>query len=99
MTYPVWVDGGWLDVKVPEMGGEALVVPNVAAIVLNESRTAMILQRRDKAGEPVRGKLEIPGGRWAAGESPDVAVAREVLGSAELSSERGGPVPWPIPWL
>ncbi len=85
MTYPVWVDGGWLDVKVPEMGGEPLVVPNVAAIVLNEDRTAMILQRRDKPGEPVRGKLEIPGGRWVAGESPDDAVAREVAEETGLT--------------
>lgn len=79
MTYPVWVAGGWIDVVVPEMSGEALVVPNVAAIVLADSGRAMLLQRRDKPGEPVRGKLEIPGGRWRAGESPDDAVAREVV--------------------
>ena len=78
MTYRVWVDDGWIDVSVPEMGGEALVVPNVAAIVLNESRDALLLQRRDKPGEPVRGRLELPGGRWGAGEPPDVAVIREV---------------------
>ena len=78
MTYPVWVDEGWVDVSVPEMGGEALVVPNVAAVVLNEAGDALLLQRRDKPGEPVRGRLELPGGRWAAGEPPDVAVAREV---------------------
>ena len=78
MTYRVWVDDDWVDVTVPEMGGEALVVPNVAAIVLNEARDAMLLQRRDKPGEPVRGRLELPGGRWGAGESPDLAVAREV---------------------
>ncbi|MCP4303878.1 MAG: NUDIX domain-containing protein [bacterium] len=78
MTYSVWVNEQWVDVPVPEMGGEALVVPNVAAIVLSTDRTTMLLQRRDKIGEPVRGKLEIPGGRWGAGEAPEDAVAREV---------------------
>ncbi len=78
MTYRVWVNEDWVEVAVPEMGGEALVVPNVAAIVLNEARDAMLLQRRDKPGEPVRGRLELPGGRWGAGESPEIAVAREV---------------------
>ena len=78
MTYRVWVEDTWREVSVPEMGGEPLVVPNIAAVVLNRERTALLLQRRDKAGEPVRGKLEIPGGRWAAGEPPDVALAREV---------------------
>lgn len=78
MTYRVWVRNEWVDVPVPEMGGEALVVPNVAAVVLNEARDALLLQRRDKVGEPVRGRLELPGGRWGAGEPPDAAVAREV---------------------
>lgn len=78
MTYPVWVNESWVEVSVPEMAGEPLVVPNVAAIVLSAAGDAILLQRRDKAGEPVRGKLEIPGGRWGAGEPPEVAVAREV---------------------
>lgn len=78
MTYPVWVNESWLEVTIPEMGGEALVVPNVAAVVLNEAGDAILLQRRDKVGEPVRGRLEVPGGRWGAGEPPDEAVAREV---------------------
>jgi len=78
MTYPVWVDEEWIDVPVPEMSGEPLVVPNVGAIVLSEDRSSILLQRRDKPWEPVRGKLEVPGGRWGAGESPEVAVAREV---------------------
>jgi 8-oxo-dGTP pyrophosphatase MutT (NUDIX family) len=78
MTYRLWVEDEWVEIPVPEMGGEALVVPNVAAIVLNEARDAVLLQRRDKPGEPVRGRLELPGGRWGAGESPDIAVAREV---------------------
>jgi 8-oxo-dGTP pyrophosphatase MutT (NUDIX family) len=79
MTYPVWVNGAWVDVPVPEMSGEAIIVPNVAALVLAESGDRILLQRRDKPGEPVRGRLEIPGGRWKAGEPPEEAVAREVL--------------------
>ena len=78
MTYQVWANDEWYEIAVPQMGGEALVVPNVAAIVLNEARDALLLQRRDKPGEPVRGRLELPGGRWGAGEPPDVAVMREV---------------------
>jgi 8-oxo-dGTP diphosphatase len=78
MTYRVWIDQAWLDISIPEMSGEGIVVPNVNAVVLNETRDAILLQRRDKVGEPVRGKLEIPGGRWRAGEPPEVAVRREV---------------------
>ncbi|MDX2344203.1 MAG: NUDIX hydrolase [Acidimicrobiia bacterium] len=84
MTYPVWVEGEWVDVPVPSMAGEALVVPNVAAIVLSQDRAQMLLQRRDKVGEPVRGRLEIPGGRWGAGEAPEDAVAREVREEAGI---------------
>jgi ADP-ribose pyrophosphatase YjhB (NUDIX family) len=78
MTYRVWTEDNWVDVSVPAMGGEPLVVPNVGAVVLSEEGDQILLQRRDKPGEPVRGKLEIPGGRWRAGESPEQAVAREV---------------------
>ena len=91
MTYAVWSDGRWMDVSVPEMGGEALVVPNVAAVVLSPDRGELLLQRRDKPGEPVRGKFEIPGGRWGAGEPPEVAVAREV--KEETGIEVVEPVP------
>lgn len=79
MTYQVWIDESWMEIPIPEMSGEGIVVPNVNAVVLNEDRDAMLLQRRDKVGEPVRGKFEIPGGRWRAGEAPEVAVRREVL--------------------
>ncbi len=84
MTYSVWVGESWVDVAIPEMSGELLVVPNVAAIVLSPDRTELLLQRRDKPGEPVRGKLEIPGGRWGAGEPPELAVAREVREEAGI---------------
>lgn len=85
MTYSVWIEEGWHDVRVPEMGGEAIVVPNVAAAVRDESGARLLLQRRDKPGEPVRGLLELPGGRWRAGEAPDVAVAREVAEETGIS--------------
>ena len=78
MKYPVWIEDEWIEVPVPAMGGEAIVVPNVAAVVLDETGEHLLLQRRDKPGEPVRGMLELPGGRWRAGEAPDQAVAREV---------------------
>ena len=91
MTYPVWIDNAWVDVAVPEMGGEPLVVPNVAAIVHNPTGDAILLQRRDKPREPVRGRLEIPGGRWRAGEPPEVAAAREV--AEETGIDLVAPIP------
>jgi 8-oxo-dGTP pyrophosphatase MutT (NUDIX family) len=39
----------------------------------------VLLQRRDKAGEVVRGRLELPSGRWRAGETAEEALRREVL--------------------
>jgi 8-oxo-dGTP pyrophosphatase MutT (NUDIX family) len=79
MRYPVWVDEAWIDVEIPAMGAEAIVVPNIGALVFSsEARTEVLLQRRDKPGEPVRGKIEVPGGRWRAGESPEQVVVREV---------------------
>jgi 8-oxo-dGTP pyrophosphatase MutT (NUDIX family) len=78
-NYRVWSGDKWLEMVVPAMGGEPIVVPNVAAVVFQGAgREAILLQRRDKAGEIVRGRLELPGGRWRAGEAPDAAVAREV---------------------
>jgi len=77
--YPVWTGEGWIEVDVPQMDGEGLVVPNVAAVVYDASRTRVLLQRRDKPGEVVRGRIEVPGGRWGAGEAAATAVAREVL--------------------
>jgi 8-oxo-dGTP pyrophosphatase MutT (NUDIX family) len=78
-TYPVWDGLDWLDMPVAESGGEAVVVPNIAAIVYRgDNRDEMLLQRRDKPHEAVQGLLEVPGGRWRAGEAPDAALAREV---------------------
>lgn len=75
----VWTGDDWIDVSVPESGGEPVVVPNVAALVLREpDHLAVLLQRRDKPGEVVRGRWEVPGGRWRAGESAAQAIRREV---------------------
>lgn len=76
-TVPVWWEGRWIQAPVASMGGEAVVVPNVAALVLREGTGELLLQRRDKA-EVVRGLLEIPTGRWRAGETPGEALRREV---------------------
>ena len=89
MTYPVWSGQEWVDVPVPVSGNERIVVPNVAAIVFSdESRSELLLQRRDKDGEPVQGMLEIPAGRWAAGEDPWQALRREVADETGLQVER-----------
>lgn len=78
-AYPVWTGAEWVEMPVPAAGGVPLVMPNVAALVYgSDDRDRILLQRRDKLGEAVRGRLELPGGRWEAGERPDVAVAREV---------------------
>lgn len=78
-TYPVWDGTTWRDLPVAESGGEAVVVPNIAALVYRGGeQDELLLQRRDKPGEAVRGRLELPGGRWRAGEPPDAALMREV---------------------
>jgi 8-oxo-dGTP pyrophosphatase MutT (NUDIX family) len=77
--YRVRSGGEWIDVPVADLGGEALVVPNVAALVVPDRRAeSVLLQRRDKEGEVVRGRLELPSGRWRAGETVEQAVRREV---------------------
>ncbi len=77
---PVWTGSAWVDLPVPVSGGEAVVVPNVNALVYDSTkRERILLQRRDKPGEAVRGRLELPGGRWRAGAGPDEEIAREVL--------------------
>jgi 8-oxo-dGTP pyrophosphatase MutT (NUDIX family) len=83
-TVPVWGDGGWIQAPVAGMGGEALVVPNIAALVLRPGTGELLLQRRDKA-EVVRGRWEIPTGRWRAGETPREALCREVAEETGLT--------------
>ncbi|MCJ7726523.1 MAG: NUDIX domain-containing protein [Acidimicrobiia bacterium] len=76
--HPVRVDGRWVEVPVAAMGDESLVVPVVAALVFpDDRRERLLLQRRDKP-DAVRGRWEIPMGRWRAGETPTEAVTREV---------------------
>jgi 8-oxo-dGTP pyrophosphatase MutT (NUDIX family) len=94
MTYRVRAGGRWIEVPVARLGGEALVVANVAALVVPERRSrTIVLQRRDKEGEAVRGRLEVPCGRWRAGETAAEAVRREVLEETglEVSEVLGGP--------
>lgn len=83
-TAPVFWDGRWLQAPVAAMGGEALVVPNIAAVVLRVGAEEVLLQRRDKP-EVVRGRLEIPTGRWRAGETPWEALTREVAEETGLT--------------
>lgn len=71
-THPVEVD-------VPISGGEDVMIPVIRAVVRHVDEPHRILiQRRDDPSESVRGMLEIPGGRWRAGESPIEAITREV---------------------
>ncbi len=78
-NYRFYYGGEWFDVKLPVSDGEGLIIPNVSAIVFrDETRREILLQRRDKPGEAIRGKLEIPSGRWRAGEKPQDALTREV---------------------
>lgn len=85
VDYPVWTGEEWIEVSIPEVDGQGLVVPNVAALVYSQDRSHLLLQRRDKPNEAVRGRLEIPGGRWAAGESAAEAVRREVFEETGVS--------------
>jgi 8-oxo-dGTP pyrophosphatase MutT (NUDIX family) len=78
-NYSFFYDGKWFDVELPMSGGEGLIIPNVSALVFrDETKRELLLQRRDKPGEAIRGKLEIPSGRWRAGETPQEALQREV---------------------
>jgi 8-oxo-dGTP diphosphatase len=85
-SHPVSAGGGWIDMPVADLGGEALVVAGVAALVVPDRDAGMILlQRRDKAGEMVRGRFEVPSGRWRAGETAEEALRREVREETGLS--------------
>lgn len=71
---------GEVHVDVPVSGGENVMIPVIRAVVcMDGTPDRILLQRRDSPDEAVRGWLEIPGGRWRAGESPEAAIAREVL--------------------
>lgn len=70
-------DDGPRKVVVPSVGGEAVVIPLVRALI-QRSDGAILLQKRAKPGEPVLGKWELPGGRWTAGETAETVIRREI---------------------
>ena len=75
----MWDGDAEVEVTVPVSGGENVMVPVIRAIVHPPGDpTTIILQRRDIPTESVRGRLEIPGGRWRSAEAPDDAVRREI---------------------
>lgn len=74
----MWDGKMTVEVEVPVSGSENIMVPVIRAIVRDPATGHVLLQRRDDAAEPVLGLLEIPGGRWRAGESPLDAIRREV---------------------
>ncbi len=84
MEYRVWAGADWATIDVPEVAGEPLAIPIVSAIVLTADGSRLLLQRRDRPGEPTRGLLEVPAGRWRAGEGPWQALRREVAEEAGL---------------
>lgn len=88
-NYRFFYGGEWFDVKLPTSGTEGLIIPNVSALVFrDEAKRELLLQRRDKPGEAIRGKLEIPSGRWRAGETPHQALQREVAEETGLQLAR-----------
>ena len=75
----MWDGEGDITVGVPTSGGENVMVPVIRAIVrCVDDPDRILLQRRAGAQETVRGRLEIPGGRWRAAEPPGYAIEREV---------------------
>jgi ADP-ribose pyrophosphatase YjhB (NUDIX family) len=66
-------------VAVPVSGDENVMVPVIRAVVKNsDGSDSILLQRRANPEEAVFGLYELPGGTWRAGESPDMAISREV---------------------
>lgn len=77
--YRIWAGDSWREMPVPSLAGEALMLPAIAAVVSPVGDPdRLLLQRRDKPGEVVRGMLEVPTGRWRAGEEALAAIRREV---------------------
>lgn len=84
--YSVWDGDEYVDVDVPISGGEDVMIPVIRAIVVSDRDDALILlQRRADPSERVEGLIEIPGGRWNAGEHPADAAIREVLEETGIS--------------
>ncbi len=78
ITHPVWDGTAWVDTPVPVSGSEGVMLPVLRVVVADSSGTRLLLQRRDRDVESVRGLLELPGGRWRSGESPIDCASREV---------------------
>ena len=77
--HDMWDGEGDVTVGVPTSGGENVMVPVIRGIVrCVDDPDRILLQRRAGPQETVRGKVEIPGGRWRAAESPGDAIEREV---------------------
>jgi 8-oxo-dGTP pyrophosphatase MutT (NUDIX family) len=76
--HEIW-DGHDQVVSVPVSGGENVMIPVIRGVIRSVSDSDLVLlQLRDNPKESVRGLLELPGGRWRAGESPVEALTREV---------------------
>ena len=76
----MWDGESRVEIDVPVSGGEDVMVPVIRAIVIADHDDGLVLlQRRADPNETVEGLIEIPGGRWRAGEHPEAAVCREVL--------------------
>lgn len=84
-SHRMWDGNAYIEVEVPQSANENIMVPVVRVVVTNADRTKIVLQRRDNPSEPVRGLLEIPGGRWRAGEHPTTTAVREVAEETGLT--------------
>lgn len=79
-------------VRVPVSGDESVMIPVIRAVVENsDGSDSILLQRRSNPDEAVFGLLELPGGTWRAGESPEIAISREIREetSIEITSVSG----------
>ncbi|NQV07232.1 NUDIX hydrolase [bacterium] len=91
-THRVRLPSGWADLPTAAWGDEALILPGVAALVHpDDSCEQVLLQRRDKPGEEIRGRFELPAGKWRAGETAYEAVIREVREETGLDAVPIGP--------
>ena len=62
----------------PKLGDEALTIPFVGAIIENEDQQILVQIRNKKSDPKFSGTMEIPGGKFRAGESVYETLRREV---------------------